>query len=310
MGQKISELEYVLVTPARNEEQFVASLIESVAAQTLLPKRWVIVSDGSTDNTDNIVREYARKHKWIELVRVTDHKDRQFAAKVYSFDAGYRRIGSLGYDIIGNVDADVTFEPDFFGFLMQKFKQFPGLGVAGAPFVEDGRRVYDYGFIDNSHVSGACQLFRKRCFEEIGGYMPIRGGGIDWAAVTSARMRGWMTRTFTEKHYYHHRKMGTGNSGVLMSRFRHGQKDHYLGGHPLWQLCRSCFQMTRKPYVVGGLFLLMGYCSGYIGGPRGPVPKELVAFHRKEQMQRLKALIAKKNSATQNKDGIKMEAVK
>ncbi|KMQ50691.1 Glycosyl transferase [Chitinispirillum alkaliphilum] len=294
MKSKSSELNYVIITPARNEELFIEGLIKSMVAQTVRPKRWVIVSDGSTDRTDQIVRKYAEKHKWIELVRTTGHKGRQFAAKVYSFDAGYRRLGSAQYDIIGNVDADVSFEPDFFEFILGKFIQFPSLGVAGAPFVENGKRVYDHGFVDLSHVSGACQLFRRECFEEIGGYMPIRGGGIDWAAVTSARMRGWMTRTFPEKEYQHHRKMGTGNSSYLLSRYRHGQKDHYLGGHPLWQVCRSCFQMTRRPYVFGGLFLLMGYFDGYVRRVRSPIPGELVAFHRSEQMTRLKSMMFKR----------------
>ena len=123
---------------------------------------------------------------------------------------------------------------------------------AGTPFVEGGAH-YDYRFTNIEHVSGACQLFRRQCFEDIGGYVPIKGGGIDWVAVTTARMKGWQTRTFTEKSCRHHRPMGTAHRAASLGAiFRHGQKDYYLGGHPAWQLFRSVYQLTRPPYVVGG----------------------------------------------------------
>ena len=196
---------YALITPARNEEAFLEGTILSVVSQTVLPRRWVIVSDGSTDRTDEIAAAYAAKHGFIELVRMPEHRDREFGAKVRCFQAGYRRVEAMAFDIVGNLDADLTFEPDYIEFLLGKFAQFPKLGVAGTPFVE-GRTSYDYKFTNIEHVSGACQLFRRSCYEEIGGYLPIKGGGIDWVAVTSARMKGWQTRTFTEKVIHHHRK--------------------------------------------------------------------------------------------------------
>ncbi|MDG5816873.1 glycosyltransferase family 2 protein [Chitinispirillales bacterium ANBcel5] len=297
------KLQYVLITPARNEAQYIEQTIKSMISQNTLPKKWVIVSDGSTDGTDEIVKKYASAHNWIELERMPEHRDRQFAAKVHSFNAGLKRLEGLKYDIIGNVDADVSFEPDFFNHLISKFSTHPTLGVAGAPFVEGSKKVYDHNFIDLSHVSGACQIFRRECFEQVGGYIPISGGGIDWAAVTSARMHGWMTRTFTEKVYYHHRQMGTGNQGLLMSRFKHGEKDYYLGGHPLWQVFRSCFQMTRKPYLVGGMFLLLGYTNGFLRRAKSPLPQELIDFHRQEQISRLKELLKRANAS--NKPTIK-----
>ena len=115
----------------------------------------------------------------------------------------------------------------------------PKLGVAGTPFVEDGKH-YDYRFTNIEHVSGACQLFRRKCFEEIGGYIPIKGGGIDWMAVTTARMKGWKTRTFTEKTCLHHRKIGTGDSNTLIAAGSSmGRKDYFLGDHPLWEIFRT-----------------------------------------------------------------------
>lgn len=290
---KKDKLDLVIITPARNEAAFIEGTIKSVIAQTIKPKRWVIVSDGSTDATDSIVAKYAAKYNWIELVRKPPHKNRQFAAKVHSFNAGYDKVKHLQYDLIANLDADITFEPSYFEFLIEQFVRDKNLGVGGTPFMEGGVLVYSHGYIDQNHVSGACQIFRRECFERIGGYTPIKGGGIDWVAVTSARMMGWRTWTFTEKVFHHHRKMGTGNGSFIMSRFRHGFKDYYLGGHPLWQLMRGVFQMRQKPYLLGGALLMLGYAHGFVWRVKRPLSKELIYFHRAEQMRRMAAIAAK-----------------
>jgi len=284
----IAKHSYVLITPARNEEVNIERLIQSVILQIVLPAKWVIVSDGSTDRTDEIVQQYLKENSWIELLRMPEHKDRHFAAKVNCFNAGYKKVKNLQYDIIGNLDADISFEEDYFKFLLNKFAEIPELGVAGTPFVE-GSGHYDYRFTNIEHVSGACQLFRRECYEEIGGYIPIEGGGIDWTAVTTARMKGWKTLTFTEKFCFHHRKMGTGNSNQFFKWFRHGKKDYYLGGHPLWQIFRSVYQMKSKPYLIGGLLLMIGYTWALIRNVERPIPKDLILFHRQEQLTRLKA---------------------
>lgn len=280
-------MKYVLITPARNEERFIEKTITSVISQTILPEKWVIVSDGSTDRTDEIVSAYAEAHDWIELVNLPQHQDRQFTAKVHAFNAGYEQLMDIDYEIIGNLDADITFDESYFEFLMSKFSEDAKLGVAGTPFVEDNTH-YDYRFTNIEHVSGACQLFRHECFEEIGGYLPIKAGGIDWVAVTTARMKGWKTKTFTEKTCEHHRDMGTGNGNQLGSYFRHGRKDYYLGGHPLWQVLRSFYQMTNKPYLVAGGLLFSGYTWAALCRTERPISDELMQFHRGEQMQRLK----------------------
>ena len=281
-------LSYVLVTPARNEEAFLENTIRSVIAQTVVPKRWVIVSDGSTDRTDEIARHYAVQHSWMELIRMPEHADRQFAAKVHCFRAGYERVRDLEFDIVGNLDADLTFEPDYVEYLLAKFSENPRLGVAGTPFVEGPSSTYDYRFTNIEHVSGACQLFRRECFESIGGYTPIKGGGIDWVAVTTARMKGWQTRTFTEKTLRHHRIMGTGRASRLGARYSLGQQDYYLGNHPLWQLSRMFYQMKFRPYIVGGLALFWGYAIAGLQRRKKPVPEELVTFIRREQIERLR----------------------
>ena len=191
-------LRYVLITPARNEAENIGRTLESMVAQTYRPLAWVIVSDGSTDQTEDVVSAYLREHDWIQLIRRPDRRERSFAAKVECFNTGFQAVRNLQYDVIGNLDADLSFAPDYFAFLMARFAEEPRLGVAGTPFVEQGTH-YDYRFTNIEHVSGACQLFRRECFADIGGYVPIKGGGIDWVAVTTARMKGWQTRTFTEK---------------------------------------------------------------------------------------------------------------
>lgn len=278
---------YVLITPARNERTFIEGTLQSVVAQTVKPEKWVIVSDGSTDGTDEIVTRYIRDHAWIDLVRMPEHRDRTFAAKVACVNAGYERVKGIPHDVLGCLDADITFGPDYFEYLLTRFREEPGLGVAGTPFVED-EVLYDYRFSNIEHVSGACQLFRKECYDAIGGYVPIKGGGIDVVAVRTARMRGWRTRTFTERTCYHHRKMGTGTTGKVRALFKLGKEDYYLGGHPLWQAVRSVYQLTRRPYLVGGMMLLAGYAWAAARRVERPVSDELMEFHRREQMQRLK----------------------
>ena len=284
---------YVLITPARNEEAYIEHTIKSVISQTVLPTKWVIVSDGSTDRTDAIVKGYLPAHPWMELIRMPERKERHFAAKVHAFNAGYERVKRIGCDIIGNLDADLSFEADYIEFLLDKFSRDPVLGVAGTPFVEDASQPYDYRFTNVEHVSGACQLFRRECFEAIGGYKPIKAGGIDWVAVTTARMKGWKTRTFTEKTIFHHRTMGTGKGNILMARFRLGKEDYYEGSHPLWEFFRAVYQMKFSPRILGGLLILSGYIAAFLQRMERPVTPELIAFYRQEQMQRLKGKVAR-----------------
>ncbi len=282
---------YILITPARNEDAFIEKTIQSVISQTVLPIRWVIVSDGSTDNTDKIVKSYAKDKEWIELIQMHEHKDRQFAAKVQAFNVGYEKVKSLKYDIIGNLDADISFSEDFFEYLLDKFNRIPKLGVAGTDYIEGTFHSFKDSFINAYHVNGQCQMFRCQCFQDIGGYTPIKGGGIDWVAVTTARMRGWKTYSFNERTFTHHHTMGRTHGNIFSARFHYGKKDYFCGGHPLWEIFRGFFQMTKKPYIVGGLLLLLGYFWSWINRTARPVSKELMNFHRHEQMQRLKNLL-------------------
>ncbi|MBV9489210.1 MAG: glycosyltransferase family 2 protein [Verrucomicrobia bacterium] len=281
---------YVLITPARNEAQYIEETLKSVVAQTVRPLRWVIVSDGSTDGTDEIVQRYVAQHPWIELLRMPERQERHFAGKVHAFDAGYARVRALPYDAIGSLDADISFDPEYFDFLLGRLREDPRLGLVGTPF-EEGGETYDYRFVSIEHVSGACQLFRRECFEDIGGYVPMQRGGIDHVAVLSARMKGWRTRTFTEKVSHHHRKQGSANHGVLKAKFRIGLMDYVLGSHPLWEIFRGVYQMAKKPVILGGCMILAGYFTSLVRRTKRPVSPELIRFRQGEQMARLRRLL-------------------
>lgn len=287
-------LTYVLVTSARNEEAFIEKTIQSVIGQTVLPVKWVIVSDGSTDLTDEIVQRYVKGRAWIELIRMPGRRERHFAGKAHAFNTGYQAVKGLEYDIIGNLDADISFGKDFFEYLLNKFENMPELGVAGTHYIEGKFHSFRDSYINVHHVNGQCQLFRRKCFNQIGGYIPVKDGGIDWIAVTTARMKGWKTYSFGDRTFIHHRRMGTANSNVVKARLHYGKKDYLFGGHPTWQVFRGFFQMTKKPYVLGGLLLILGYYWALLTRVERPVSKELMTFHRQEQMQRLKDLLSQK----------------
>ncbi len=293
-----TRLSYVLITPARNEAQYIELTLRSMIAQTHKPIRWVIVSDGSTDETDDIVARYSAEHPWIDLVRRPQRKERHFAGKVMAFNAGLERLTAVPYEAVVSLDADISFDSDYFAFLLEKLAAHPELGLVGTPFREISGESYDYRFVSIEHVSGACQVFRRSCFEAIGGYVPIRGGSIDHVAVITARMKGWKTRTFTEKHCIHHRPIGTAGHNPMAARFRVGLKDYAVGNHPVWELCRVARQMALPPRCVGGLALGAGYVWALLRRTKRPVPPELIEFHRGEQMQRLFSFLQRRTSSS------------
>lgn len=282
-----NQLTYALITPARNEEEFIELTIRSVLRQTARPMKWIIVSDGSTDRTDDIVRTYVADNNWIELLRMPERRDRHFEGKALCFAAGWERVKALKPDIIGNLDADISFESDTFSFLLSEFAANPQLGIGGPAFREQ-RVSYDFRFSSLTHVSGACQLFRRECLDAIGGYTPIKRGGIDVVACAMARMKGWQTRTFPGKMIVHHRAMGSAMRAGLSAKFRLGERDYVLGRHWLWELFRSLYQMTRPPLIAGGATLLAGYVWAMLRHVERPVSRDLVQFQRREHMERLK----------------------
>lgn len=282
---------YALITPARNEAQFIERTIQSVIAQTVLPLKWIVVSDGSTDGTDEIVKRYAAQYPWIELLRTPERSERNFAGKVDAFNAGYASVKALRCEFIGCLDGDISFDCDYFEFLLSKMAEDPNLGLVGTRFRDPLGYTYDYRFVSLEHVTGCCQVFRSTCFDEIGGYVPAKGGAIDRIINIAARMKGWKTRTFTEKFYLHHREMGTAEHGIVKVRFRDGAKDYAVGSHLVWELLRSVYQMTQRPLVIGGVALLAGFLWKTVTGAERPVGQELVNFNRLEQLRRLRLFL-------------------
>ncbi len=277
---------YVIITPARNEAAFIEETLKSMVSQTVPPLKYVVVSDGSTDGTDEIVQKYAAQCSWLELVRMPERQERHFAGKVHAFNEGYARVKHLPYDLIGSLDADISFDAEYFSFLLGKFAANPRLGLAGTPHTENNR-MYDYRFASLEHVSGACQLFRRECFEAIGGYLPLKAGGVDLCAVLSARLRGWQTRTFPEKLCMHHRKMGSADKSGLAVILHDGKKDYLLGAHPLWEFFRAAYRMRKPPYIIGGACLFFGFFWPMLLRRERTAPKEIVEFRHREQRARL-----------------------
>jgi len=282
---------YVLVTPVRNEAAFIELTLQSMVSQTVLPVKWIIVNDGSTDGTVAIVQKYLPGRDWIQLINLPERKERHFAGKVYAFNQGYAQAAGLDYEVIGNLDADVSFEPDYLAFLLDKFAANPELGVAGTPYREE-QAMYDDRFKSPDHVSGACQLFRRACFEDIGGYPAVASGGIDFIAVLKAQAAGWETRRFDDKVCQHHKSVGSGLHAHLYRRlFNHGTKDYRLGSHPVFEVFRSTFQMTRRPFVVGGTLMLCGYAWAMIRRVERSMPQELVDIRQRDQLKRLRQVL-------------------
>jgi glycosyltransferase involved in cell wall biosynthesis len=289
---------YVIVTPARNEARFIELTIKSVLAQTVRPLRWVIVSDGSTDGMDDIVRRYAIDHPWIELARMPERRERHFAGKVHAFNAGYARMAGLPFDVVVNLDADVSFGEDYFRYLLQKLAEDQRLGLVAGRLVDVvSNQSYNYKLTGTEYVSGPCQVFRRACFEAIGGYRPLKSGGVDVVAVLSARAKGWQTKTFIEKVYYHHRPMNGAKMKGVRERLHTGYKDYLLGNHPAWEIFRSLYQMRNRPYVIGGVFIFIGYFWMLLNRAERTIPKDLMEFRQKEQIERLNCLFRRTSRA-------------
>jgi glycosyltransferase involved in cell wall biosynthesis len=286
-------LNYALITPAHNEAAFIELTLKSVVAQTRKPVRWVVVNDGSTDNTAEVVSRYAALYPWIELVEMPKREERHFGGKAQAVNSAYQRLSGLQFDVIGNLDADVSFESDYFEFLMSRFAENPRLGVAGTAFQEKNLS-YNYELVGIEHVSGMIQMFRRECFEQIGGYSVVRTGGIDLMAVLSARAKGWETRSFLERQFRHHRTQGGALHTGLRGRWYMGRKDYLLGNHPVWEFFRAIYQMQYTPYVIGGLLVLLSYFCHWVGGTERTMPCELIKLRQNDQMKRLKSLVERR----------------
>jgi glycosyltransferase involved in cell wall biosynthesis len=279
---------YVLITPARNEATYIEMAIQSVVAQTILPRKWVIVSDASTDGTDEIVREYLAKYDFIELVAVERAGKRNFGEQVNAFNRGLERIKGMRYEYLGNLDADVSFGPDYYKSILEKFRQSPALGIAGGFIYEKDKGEFKSLPMNTSRsVANAVQLFRRECFEGVGGYVPLKYGGHDWLVEVMARMNGWTVESFPGIEVFHHRPTSTAD-GILKGALQHGLMDHSLGSHPLFELLKCLRRVKSKPYALYAFLRMTGFVWGYFRREKRMVTQELVQYLRREQMQRLR----------------------
>ena len=278
---------YALVTAAHNEELFIEKTIKAVISQTILPERWVIVSDASVDNTDGIVKKYAERYRFIELVRLGAHHSRSFASKVRALRAGLRRLEGGEYAFIGNLDADISFETFYFANLIDKFAHDPSLGLAGGFIYEKHHGKFKSRAMNGVRsVAGAVQLFRRECYESVGGILPLKYGGEDWCAEVMARMRGWRVESFPELKVFHHKPTGTGG-GVLKYWYQQGLMDFSLGSDPLFAIIKCLRRVCVKPYVAGALARLAGFAWASRQNEARPVPLDFIKYLREEQRARL-----------------------
>lgn len=279
---------YALITPARNEESFIEQTILSVCSQTVKPKKWIIVSDGSTDRTEEIVNSYIINNEFICLISSSRLGKAGFGSKVKAFNEGYNRIKNLNYEYIGNLDADISFSPNYFKNILHEFEGNNNLGIAGGIIQEKirGKRV-DQCQSSNS-VAGAVQIFRRNCYEEIGGYIPMEHGGVDAAVEIMARMYGWEVETFFEYKVLHHGKILTGAKNIIGARFYQGFTNYLLGYHQLFQLSSCFYNLAQHPFILGSLCSACGYYWARSRNYEQKLPKEAVKYLRTEQMGRLR----------------------
>lgn len=275
--------DYVLVTAAYNEEAYIEKTIQSVVAQTVLPMRWAIVSDGSKDRTDEIVLSYAARHPFIQSVRVQEEHARNFAAQVNAINLGCKSLQTLNYRFIANLDADLSFEPTYYSRLIEKFYEDPDLGLAGGYVCEEQNRKFESRPGNRAYsVPHAVQMFRRDCFESVGGYLALPYGGPDWHAQVVARMRGWGVRAFADLPVSHLRLTGTADR-IMRHLFRQGRMDYSLGSYPPFEVLKLVRRFPNKPYVSGALVRLCGFILGYWLREVRPVSQEFVRFLRNEQ---------------------------
>jgi len=287
VAQAVTNIEhnYVVVTPVRNEAEFVGGTIDSMVAQTVQPSQWIIVDDGSTDETAAIVHEWSLKYPWICLVSRSNRGFRKRGGGVVeAFNEGYAALTITDYQFIVKLDGDVSFAPDYFERLLTQFANDSKLGIAGGTCYIQNGDAWVPEETGLTHVRGATKVYRRTCFESIGGLTPYLGwDGIDeW----QARARHWQVQSFLDLPLYHYRPTGTAN-GAMKGRIEQGQAAYYMGYHPLFMLIRSLRRMADRPFVLGGLGLFWGYLNDWLHQREQVDDLAMIQFLRQSQLQRL-----------------------
>lgn len=255
----------LIITPAKDEAEYIERTIASLESQTIRPAKWVIVNDGSSDETGQLADEAAAKHDWIRVIhRKPGTKRRVGPGVIEAFYVGlsHQRLGD--YDFICKMDADIEFAPDYFARLLSQFQRNPRLGtVSGKCWVPvEGRLVLERTGDQFSH--GVAKLYRRECFQEIGGFVrEVMWDGID---CHTCRMLGWKAKSDPDPalRIVHLRLMGSSHRSVFHGRRRWGRGQYFMGTHPVYLLGIAGYRMLERPFVVGGLSILIGYFDAMV----------------------------------------------
>jgi len=255
----------LIVSPVRNEGEYLRTTIEAIVSQTIPPALWIIVDDGSTDETARIAAAASEKHPWIQVIKRDDRGRRVLGAGVVeAFYAGYDTIDPEDFDFVCKVDGDISVGPMYFEHLLKYFDDNPRLGAASGKVwcVEDGNWFQEK--IRDETVSGAFKCYRRKCFSDIGGFVR----GMMWDAIDfhKARLNGWDTCSLRddELRIRHYRLMGSSDRHVLVGRMRWGYGHYFMGSHPLYVFAVSVYRWFERPFFIGGVCIMLGYVSSWL----------------------------------------------
>jgi len=279
--------DYIVISPVRNEEEYLRTTIQSLVSQTRRPALWIIVDDGSTDKTGEIIDTAASRHGWIRVVHRQDRGFRRAGGGVMeAFHDGLKLIESRPWQYLVKLDGDVTLEPDYFERCFAHFAAEPRLGIAGGLVCNqvNGTLRAESGGDPPFHVRGATKIYRYECWQAIGGLMPVTGW--DTLDELKANMCGWSTRTLRDVKLVHHRPAG-GAYGTWPNWVKNGYANYVAGYHPLFMVAKCAKRFFEKPYMIGALGLFTGFLSGYIKRAPQAGDPSLVRYFRRQQMQRL-----------------------
>lgn len=280
---------YVLITPTRDEEKTIGQTIASVVSQTILPAEWLIVSDGSTDRTETLVKEAQADNPWIRLIQLPPRPERCFGAVAKATIIAVEALTVADYSYIGLLDSDVKFNSSYFESVMREFEANPRLGLAGG-WVLDADENPHVLPENLSDVPGAVQFFRRDCFESLSGIHIIPEGGWDMLTCAEARMNGFETALLTGLKVDHLKLRNIAYGGVLSRRWQCGIRDYVLGYHPLFETVKCLGRMREHPILISAACWWMGYMYAAIIRKERRIPSDLLAHIRSEQLLRLKLL--------------------
>jgi biofilm PGA synthesis N-glycosyltransferase PgaC len=278
-------VKYLIITPTHDEEAYIRFTLDSVVAQTVRPEQWIIVDDGSTDNTAKIIQEYVEHYPWIKRVTLPVEGSRELGGRVVRvFYEGFRLI-EADYDFIVKLDSDLSFASDYFERLLGKFAEDSRLGIAGGGFYIKVGNQWRLEKVPVDHVRGATKVYRKACFDEIGGLLLVNGwDGIDeW----QAQMKGWKTRSYNELIVHHLRPTG-GSYGIWEGSTKQGEEGFFLGYPWLVILARSLYRgVSERPPLVRGIGIFWGYLRSWLARKPQLNDAEVTAYIRRKQMRKI-----------------------